>query len=73
MLMANTNKAAHPPTAMPAIGPALRPLDSDNLEAGEFVGLLKELDAELLVDAELKLASLLCPVLKIGSETDCCS
>ena len=61
MLMAITNKAAHPPTAMPAIGPALRPLDSDGLEAGELVGLLEELDDvdELLVDSEVELASLM--------------
>ena len=44
MLMAITNKAAHPPTAMPAKGPALRPLDSDGLEARELVDLLEGLD-----------------------------
>ena len=60
--MAITNKAAHPPTAMPAIGLALRLLDSDNLGLGELVDLLEELVdvEELLVDAELKLASLEC-------------
>lgn len=59
MLMAITNMAAHPPTAMPAMGPALRPLDSDGLEAGELVGLLEGLDDvdELLVDAESELVS----------------
>lgn len=60
---------------MPDIGPGLRPLDSDGLEVGELAGVPIELDDadELFLDAELKLASLVCSVLKIGSETDCCS
>lgn len=64
MPMAINNKTAHPPTAMPAMGPALRLLDSDGLEAGELAGLLEGLDDvdELLVDAGLKLATLPCGV-----------
>lgn len=66
MLMAINNKAAHPPTAIPAICPALRPLDSGGLEVGELVGVLKELDdvEEPLMDAGYKSAGLL----SLGSE-----
>ena len=56
MPAAITNKAANPPTAIPAMAPALRPLDSDGLEVVVLEGVLEDSDEmeeveEILVDA----------------------
>lgn len=54
MLAAITNKAANPPTTIPAIAPALRPLDSEGVEVVGLEDVLEYSDEveEILVDAK---------------------
>lgn len=73
MPAAIAKKAAEAPTAIPAIAPDLRPLDSDCLEVAGFEGVLEEPDEEeeLLVDAKYQSASPLAMNLEVERGTDC--